>query len=239
MTIPTMFIDVFKELVKISTAQATVMGIILFLIFMAIYFAIVIGVIFVQQAERRIPIQYTNKTTSAYAAKQTYMPIKVNSANVMPVIFASMVISIPATIAQFSKSDSFLLFVNKYLNYDTVTGFIIYMLLIVFFSYFYTYMQLKPDEMASNFQKQGGYIPGIRPGKETSSYIKQVLSRLTIIGALFLMVIAGLPIVTSALSNLSANVTIGGTGLLIVVGVALETYNQLESRLLTRSYGGR
>jgi preprotein translocase subunit SecY len=239
MTIPTMFVDVFTNLVKITTVQATVMGIVLFLIFVIIYLAIIVGVIFVQQAERRIPIQYTNKTTSAYAAKQTYMPIKVNSANVMPVIFASMVISIPATIAQFSKSDSFLLFVNKYLNYDTVTGFIIYMLLIVFFAYFYTYMQLKPDEMASNFQKQGGYIPGIRPGKETSTYIKQVLSRLTFIGALFLMVIAGLPIVSSALSSLSANMTIGGTGLLIVVGVALETYNQLESRLLTRNYGGR
>jgi preprotein translocase subunit SecY len=93
--------------------------------------------------------------------------------------------------------------------------------------------------MASNFQKQGGYIPGIRPGKDTSGYIKQMLSRLNIVGALFLMVIAGLPIIFSNVSNLSSSVTIGGTGLLIVVGVALETYNQLESRLLTRTYGGR
>ena len=239
MTLPTMFASAFTEMVKTTSTQALVMGLISFAIFALVYLAIVVGVIFVQQSERRIPIQYTNKTSSAYGAKQTYMPIKVNSAGVMPVIFASMVVSIPATIAQFSKSDSFLLFVEKYLSYDTLTGFILYMLLIVFFAYFYTYMQLKPDEMASNFQQQGGYIPGIRPGKETSSYIKQVLSRLTIIGALFLMVIAGLPIVFSAVSSLGAKITIGGTGLLIVVGVALETYNQLESKLLTRNYGGR
>jgi preprotein translocase subunit SecY len=239
MTLPSMFVTTFTEMIKTTSTQALVMGIVSFAIFIIVYLAIVVGVVFIQQSERRIPIQYANKTVSAYAAKQTYMPIKVNSANVMPVIFASMVIAVPSTIAQFLKNDNFLLFVGKYLNYDTVTGFILYMLLIIFFAYFYTYMQLKPDEMASNFQKQGGYIPGIRPGKETSTYIKQVLSRLTIIGALFLMVIAGLPIIFSNISSLSSSVTIGGTGLLIVVGVALETYNQLESKLLTRNYGGR
>jgi len=239
MTTPTMFVDAFTEMVKTTSTQATIMGILSFSIFVLVYLAIIIGVVFIQQAERRIPIQYSNKTTSAYASKQNYMPIKVNSAGVMPVIFASMVVAIPPTIAQFLKNEDFILFVQKYLNYDTTVGFIFYMVLIVFFAYFYTYMQLKPDEMADNFQKQGGYIPGIRPGKETSSYIKLILSRLTCIGALFLMVIAGLPIIFSNVSNLSANITIGGTGLLIVVGVVLETYNQLESRLLTRSYGGR
>ncbi|MDD4643561.1 MAG: preprotein translocase subunit SecY [Bacilli bacterium] len=239
MTTPTMFINAFNEMVKTTSTQAIVMGIVSFSIFVLVYLAIVIGVIFIQQAERRIPIQYSNKTSSAYESRQNYMPIKVNSAGVMPVIFASMVVAIPSTIAQFLKNDKLMLFVEKYLNYDTVTGFAFYMLMIIFFAYFYTYMQLNPDEMASNFQKQGGYIPGIRPGKETASYIKQILSRLTIIGALFLIIIAGLPIVFSNVSNLSANITIGGTGLLIVVGVALETYSQLESRLLTRNYGGR
>lgn len=239
MTTPTMFINAFTEMVKTTSTQATVMGIISFLIFIIVYLAIIVGVVYIQLSERRIPIQYSNKTASSYASKQNYMPIKVNSAGVMPVIFASMVVSVPATIAQFSKNEGVVLFVNKYLSYDTITGFIMYMLLIVFFAYFYTYMQLNPDEMSSNFQKQGSYIPGIRPGKETASYVKQVLSRLTIIGALFLMFIAGLPIVFSELSNLSSNITIGGTGLLIVVGVALETYNQLESRLLTRNYGGK
>ncbi|MFA5409692.1 MAG: preprotein translocase subunit SecY [Bacilli bacterium] len=239
MTTPTMFTEAFSEMIKTTSTQAIVMGSISFAIFVIVYLAIVIGVIFIQQAERRIPIQYSNKTSSAYTAKQNYMPIKVNSAGVMPVIFASMAIAVPATIAQFIKNDGFILFVEKYISYDTLTGFILYMLLIIFFAYFYTYMQLNPDDMASNFQKQGGYIPGIRPGKETSSYVKQVLSRLTIVGALFLMFIAGLPIVFSQLSNLSSSITIGGTGLLIVVGVALETYNQLESRILTRSYGGK
>ncbi len=239
MTTPKMFIDAFNEMVKITSTQATVMGVISFFVFVLVYLAIIVGVIFVQQAERRIPIQYSNKTTSAYGAKQSYMPIKLNSAGVMPVIFASMVVAIPTTIARFLKNDEFILFVEKYLNYNTATGFALYIICIIFFSYFYTYMQLNPEEMATNFQQQGGYIPGIRPGKETSTYIKQVLSRLTIVGAFFLVVIAGLPIIFSNMTSLSANITIGGTGLLIVVGVALETYNQLESRLLTRNYGGR
>jgi preprotein translocase subunit SecY len=239
MTIPTMFIDAFGGMVKTTSVQTLVMGIVSFAIFIIVYLAIIAGVTFIQKAERRIPIQYSNKTSSSYAAKQNYMPIRVNSAGVMPIIFASMAVAIPATIAQFTRSQDVVLFVEKYLNYDTATGFILYMLLIAFFSYFYTYMQLNPDEMSSNFQKQGSYIPGIRPGKETASYVKQVLSRLTIIGAIFLMVIAGLPIIFSNVSNLGANITIGGTGLLIVVGVALETYTQLESQLLTRNYGGR
>ena len=239
MTTPTMFVDAFREMVVTTSAQSLILGIVSFIIFVIVYLAIIIGVIYVQQSERRIPIQYTNKTTSAYGAKQSYMPIKLNSAGVMPVIFASMIVSIPSAIAQFTKNEDILLFVQKYLNYNTVVGFVLYMLLILFFAYFYTFMQMKPEEMASNFQKQGGYIPGIRPGKDTASYIKQVLSRLTIIGAIFLMIIAGLPILFSNLSSLSTNVTIGGTGLLIVVGVALETYNQLESILLTRNYGGK
>ena len=239
MTTPTMFVDAFREMVVTQSAQSLILGIVSFIIFVIVYLAIIIGVIYVQQSERRIPIQYTNKTTSAYGAKQSYMPIKLNSAGVMPVIFASMIVSIPSAIAQFTKNEDMLLFVQKYLNYNTVVGFVLYMLLILFFAYFYTFMQMKPEEMASNFQKQGGYIPGIRPGKDTASYIKQVLSRLTIIGAIFLMIIAGLPILFSNLSSLSTNVTIGGTGLLIVVGVALETYNQLESILLTRNYGGK
>lgn len=239
MTTPTMFVEAFREMVNTASTQTLVLGIISFAIFVIIYLSIVVGVIFVQQAERRIPIQYSNRTSSSYGSKQSYMPIKVNSAGVMPVIFSSMLIAVPSAIAQFSKNEDMLLFVKKYLDYNTATGFVFYMALILFFAYFYTFLQLKPDEMATNFQKQGGYIPGIRPGKDTASYLKKVLSRLTIIGAIFLMVISGLPIIFSSLSNLSANITIGGTGLLIVVGVALETYNQLESILLTRNYGGK
>jgi preprotein translocase subunit SecY len=189
-----------------------------------------------QQAERRIPVQYANRTTSSYGGQQTYMPIKINSAGVMPVIFASMLISIPSTIAQFVNKEGFTLFIEKYINYDTLTGFILYLLLILMFTFFYTLMTLNPKELSSDLNKRGGYIPGIKPGTETSKYIKQVLSRITIIGAIFLMVIAGLPIIFTELSKLPSTIRIGGTGLLIVVGVSLEVYTQIENTLVGRSY---
>ena len=164
------------------------------------------------------------------------MPIKLNSANVIPVIFASSLLSIPSIIAQVIKNESFAVFVQKYLNYTTPVGFLIYIVLIFFFAYFYTFIQMKPEEFAKNLQENGGYIPGIRPGEETKKYIDKVLSRLTVLGASFLVVISGLPIIFSKFTSLPTSVTIGGTGLLIVVGVALETYKQLEGSLLSRSY---
>lgn len=235
-SIPTMFIDAFRELVKFDSTQTIFIGSISYLVFVAIYLLIIIGVIFVQEAERRLPMQYANRTTSSYGGQQSYMPLRLNSAGVIPVIFASSVIAIPATIAQFVKNEGFSLFVNKYLNYNTPVGFVIYILLILFFAYFYVFLQMNPEQMAEDLQKNGGYIPGIKPGKDTCKYIKQVLSRLTIVGAVFLAIIAGLPIIFTNISKLPSSITIGGTGLLIVVGVALETYKQLESSLVSRSY---
>jgi len=237
-TLPQMFIDAFNGLISFDgTAQVITLGIIKFLLFVILYFAIVIGVIFVQESERRVPIQYANKSTSAYgSAAQSFMPIKLNSANVIPVIFASSLLSIPSIIAQVVKNDTFTLIVQKYLNYTTPVGFLIYIILIFLFAYFYTFIQLKPEEFAKNLQENGGYIPGIRPGDETKKYISKILSRLTILGATFLVFIAGLPILFSKVTSLSTNVSIGGTGLLIVVGVALETYKQLEGSILSRSY---
>ena len=237
-TLPQMFIDAFKSLITFEgTTQVITLGIIKFLIFVIIYFAIVIGVIFIQESERRIPIQYANKSTSAFgSAAQSFMPIKLNSANVIPVIFASSLLSIPSIIAQVIKNESSAVFVQKYLNYTTPVGFLIYIVLIFFFAYFYTFIQMKPEEFAKNLQENGGYIPGIRPGEETKKYIDKVLSRLTVLGASFLVVISGLPIIFSKFTSLPTSVTIGGTGLLIVVGVALETYKQLEGSLLSRSY---
>ena len=237
-TLPQMFIDAFKSLIVFEgTAQVITLGIIKFLIFVIIYFAIVIGVIFIQESERRIPIQYSNKSTSAYgSAAQSFMPIKINSAGVIPVIFASSLLSIPSIIAQVVKNEGFAVFVQKYLTYTTPVGFLIYIIFIFFFAYFYTFVQLKPEEFAKNLQENGGYIPGIRPGEETKKHITKVLSRLTVLGASFLVVIAGLPILFSKFTSLPTSVSIGGTGLLIVVGVALETYKQLEGSLLSRSY---
>ena len=237
-SLPQMFIDAFTGLIALDgTTQVIALGVIKFILFVIIYFAIVIGMIFVEESERRIPIQYANKsTTSAYGASQSFMPIKINTAGVIPVIFASSLMTIPGILAQVIKNDGYTLFVQKYLTYTTPVGFVIYVLLIFFFAYFYTFIQLKPEEFAKNLQENGGYIPGIRPGEETKEYITMILSRLTVLGATFLSVIAGLPILFSRLTSLPTSVSIGGTGLLIVVGVALETYKQLEGSILTRSY---
>ena len=236
-TLPQMFITAFQSLISFEgTAQVISLGIVKFVLFVIVYFAIIIGMIFVQESERRIPIQYANKSTSAYGNAQSFMPIKINSAGVIPVIFASSLLSIPNIIAQVVKNDSFTLIVQKYLTMTTPVGFIIYVVLIFFFAYFYTFIQLKPEEFAKNLQENGGYIPGIRPGEETKQYVSKVLTRLTVLGSAFLSIIAGLPIIFSKLTSLPTSVSIGGTGLLIVVGVALETYKQLEGSILTRSY---
>lgn len=236
-SLPQMFIDAFTGLVSFEgTAQIITLGVVKFILFVIVYFAVVVGMIFVQESERRIPIQYANKSTSAYGASQSFMPIKLNTAGVIPVIFASSLLSIPSIIAQFVKNDDFSIFVGKYLTYTTPVGFVLYIAFIFLFAYFYTFIQLRPDEFAKNLQDNGGYIPGIRPGDETKYYISKVLSRLTVLGAAFLSIIAGLPIIFSKFTSLSSTISIGGTGLLIVVGVALETYKQLEGSLLTRSY---
>lgn len=236
-TLPQMFITAFSSLVAFTgTAQVITLGIVKFALFVIVYFAIIIGMIFVQESERRIPIQYANKSTRAYGNAQSFMPIKINSAGVIPVIFASSLLSIPNIIAQVIKNDNFTLIVQKYLTMTTPVGFIIYVVLIFFFAYFYTFIQLKPEEFAKNLQENGGYIPGIRPGEETKQYVSKILTRLTVLGAAFLSVIAGLPIIFSKFTSLPTSVSIGGTGLLIVVGVALETYKQLEGSILTRSY---
>ena len=236
-TLPQMFITAFTSLISFEgTTQVIALGVIKSILFVIVYFAIVIGMIFVQESERRIPIQYANKSTSAYGNAQSFMPIKINSAGVIPVIFASSLLSIPGIIAQVVKNDGFTLFVQKYLTYTTPVGFVLYIVFIFLFAYFYTFIQLKPEEFAKNLQDNGGYIPGIRPGEETKQYVSKILTRLTVLGATFLSIIAGLPIAFSKLTSLPTSVSIGGTGLLIVVGVALETYKQLEGSILTRSY---
>ena len=239
-TIPASFIDTFKALVIDNSSLF--LGIIEYILFILVYIIIIVAVVFVQESERRIPIQYSNQTTSSYGSKQNYIPFKLNSANVMPVIFASVIFTVPTFIAGLMNSENgFVTFVNKYVNYTTPTGFIVYIILIFAFSFFYTFIQVNPKELSKNLSRQGGYIPGVRPGKETINYIKTVLGRITLIGALFIAVIAGLPIVVSSFmsTNLPTSVSIGGTSILIIVGVALETTRQLESSLINRNYGRR
>ena len=236
-TVPRMFIDAYTSLV--SGASNTFIGVLSYGLFVIAYIAIIVGVIFMEMSERRIPIQYSNQTTSAYGARQTYIPFKLNSAGVMPVILASAVTSIISLIASLVKNDSFTLFVEKYLSFTTPVGFVIYMLLIFVFGYFYTLIQANPEELSKNLSRNGGYIPGIRPGNETTVYVKNVLKRLALVGTTFLAVLAGMPIIFANISSLPTSVSIGGTGILIVVGVALETYKQLESSLVNRTYKGR
>ncbi len=235
-TLPQMFIDAFQGLVVFDgTAQQITLGVVKFILFAIIYFAIIVGVIFVQMAERKVPIQYANKST-AYGGNSSYVPIKVNTAGVVPVIFASSLMAIPGIIAGLINNESFSLFVSNYLTYTTPVGFIIYVIFIFLFGFVYTYMVFKPEDFAKNLQESGGYIPGIRPGNETKTYLSKVLTRITCLGSVFLAIIVALPIIFSRLTSLPTSVSIGGTGLLIVVGVALETYKQIEGSLLSRNY---
>ena len=240
-SIPNMFIETFQALVLGN--ENLVLGIVGFSIFVLIYIAIIVGIVFIEKSERRIPVQYANQTSSAYGARQNYIPFKLNSASVMPVIFASVIFTIPSFIAGLLDSENaFAVFVTKYVNYTTPVGFAAYIIIIIIFSFFYTFLQINPEELSKNLNKQGGYIPGVRPGKETKEYISTVIGRITLIGSLFIAVVAGIPIVFSNFidTGLPSSVSLGGTSILIVIGVVLETYNKLESSLLNRNYkGGR
>lgn len=233
-TLPSTFISAFSELVLNGTVLW--LDILKFVGFVFAYFLIIIGVIYVQEAERRIPLQYANRTTGSYGGEQSFLPIKLNTASVMPVIFASSLLAIPSTVAAFVKNEGFKNFVDTYLNYTEPVGLLIYIILIFLFGYFYTFLQLKPDDVADNLQKNGGYIPGVRPGADTAKHVKYVLSRITVTGTFLLMILAIIPIIIQKVTGLSAGGAIGGTGILIVVGVALETFKQLEGSLATRNY---
>jgi len=232
--LPQAFISTFQSLIFGGNYELW-QGILMFIAFVLVYVFIIVGVIFVQEAERKIQIQYANKSTIV-SGNRSYMPMKINAAGVVPVIFASSLLAIPATIAQFVTNEGFVNFVNNYLTYTKPVGFVIYMLLIYFFSYIYTFIQIKPEELAKNLNEAGGFVPGVRPGKDTEKYISKVLTRLTLVGGLFIALIAAIPIIFSLVSGLEGAASIGGTSLLIVVGVALETYKQLEGSLVSRNY---
>lgn len=211
----------------------------LLLIIIAII-AVVVGVIFVNQALRKIPIQYAKRMVAGKTpvGQSTHLPLKVNAAGVIPVIFAISFIVTPRTIASFWGSNDVTLWIQKIFDYTHPIGMVLYSALIVAFTYFYAFIQVNPEQLADNLKKQGGYIPGIRPGKNTQEYLTRVLYRLTIVGAFFLAAIAILPVFFIKFANLPQSAQIGGTSLLIVVGVALETMKQLEAQLVKRHYKG-
>lgn len=236
-TLPSTFINAFKSLILADTFTKA-LGIGLFALFVIAYIVILVGVVYVQISERRIPIQHTTRTDSSYQQEQSYIPLKLNSANVMPVIFASAITSVPSLIAEFVENNAFKTFVDKYIVYTSPCGFILYVLLIFLFGYVYTLMELNPKEMSENLDKNRSFIPGITPGEKTASYLKGTITRLSVVGTLLLTILATIPILISKIPSIGSAVTLGGTGLLIVVGVALETYKQLESSVVSRSYQG-
>ncbi|MBD7983722.1 preprotein translocase subunit SecY [Sporosarcina sp. Sa2YVA2] len=203
--------------------------------------AIVVGVIYVQEALRKIPIQYAKRMTGRQqtsAGQQTHLPLKLNAAGVIPVIFAVAFFITPQQLATFFGENSVTTFIARTFDYNQPVGMILYVSLILAFTYFYAFIQVNPENMADNLKKQGAYIPGIRPGQNTQNYLTSTLYRLTFVGSIFLAVVAVMPIFFINLANLPASLQIGGTSLLIVVGVALETMKQLESQLVKRHYKG-
>lgn len=203
--------------------------------------AIVVGVIYVQQALRKIPIQYAKRMAAGrtpVGGQSTHLPLKVNAAGVIPVIFAVSFIVTPRTIASFFEQNDVTLWIQKVFDYTHPIGMIVYAALIIAFTYFYAFIQVNPEQVAENLQKQGGYIPGIRPGLNTQKYLTRTLYRLTFVGALFLTAVAILPVFFTKIAGLPQSAQIGGTSLLIVIGVALETMKQLESQLVKRHYKG-
>ena len=239
LSLPTVFTGAYNAFLGPSATITTWVGILLFGVYLLMYLLVIVGIVWITLAERRIPIQYANKTVSAYKERQSYLPLRINYAGVMPVIFASMLLTIPSIVVTIIGNQDAINFVNNYIMYTSVPGFILYIALIVFFSYFYTFMAMNPEEMSKDLNKSGAYIPGVRPGAETTKYISDVVGRLTLVGSLFIAVLAGMPILISNLTGLSQSVAIGGTGILIVVGVAIETYKQVQSGLVSRKYSSR
>ncbi len=225
-------------------------GLIESLVAIVLTVASVFLIVWFTESERRIPIQYAKRQVGRkmYGGQSSNLPLKMNMAGVMPVIFASSIVSVPATIATFIPDSGFAKFIENWFNYDTWIYLVVNIVLIFLFSYFYIMISFNPIEVANNIKNQGGSIPGIRPGKPTSDYIKKILDRITTLGAVFLAVVAGVPMLVNIINSilvenkLSAytfpGMAFAGTSMLIVVGVALETFRSLESQLAMRNYKG-
>ena len=213
-------------------------GILVVLLFAVIALAAIVAVVAIQEGQRRIPVQYAKRVVGrkVYGGQSTHIPIKVNSAGVIPVIFAMSILMFPGTIASFFPNSGFAQTITNIFDASGIFYNILYALLIVFFTYFYSAISFNPVDVAENIKKNGGFIPGLRPGRPTSDYISKVMSRITLFGAIFLAAIAVLPAIIMGLTGLE--LYFGGTALLIVVGVALDTMKQLEASLLMRSYEG-
>jgi len=229
---------IFDEIRLISAGQRSI---IIEIIIVAFMFFIIAGVVLVTQGTRKIPVQYAKRVVGrkVYGGVTQYIPLRVNTAGVMPIIFAQSIMFIPSTVLSFFPDNDFLQMVAGWFQYQSPIYSTIYALMIIFFTYFYTAIAFNPKDVADNMKKQGGFIPGIRPGKQTSEFIDNILTKITLPGSIFLAIVAILPAFVGAW-GVSGNFAqfFGGTSLLIIVGVALDTLQQIESHLLMRHYDG-
>jgi preprotein translocase subunit SecY len=219
-------------------ARTGEMSIIALILVIALVAVVIAGIVYFETSQRRIPIQYPKQIRGrkVYGGQSTHLPLKINISGVIPPIFASSIIVFPATIAQFFPDVGFMKMLAQAMSPKGLWYNIVYVIAIVFFTYFYTAVIFNPLDVADNLKKNGGYIPGIRPGKATAEYLDRVLSRLTFIGAIYLSVVCVLPMILISWTN--APFYFGGTSLLIVIGVSLDTMSQIESHLITRQYDG-
>ncbi|MBN3490936.1 preprotein translocase subunit SecY [Acholeplasma equirhinis] len=218
--------------------------VVIYVLILVLYVAILLGVVYMNIAKRKIPISYANRQGGAVRTDSN-IPLKINSAGVLPVIFASTLLSVPLSIIGFLESSidaNTQSWIRSIFSYNEPIGFILYVILIVVFSFFYTFMMTNPHKIADNLSKSNAYIPGVRPGDDTKNYIARILFKVTVVGTVYLVVLAALPIITAWVFGFAgqeaANITLGGTGLLIVVGVAADTTSQLEAQANQETYQG-
>lgn len=235
---PTQFAQIYSILVGGTSNGEVFNGVLQFVLYCLIYLAIVVFVVIMETAVRKIPIQYTNSISNRGGKSDvTFLPFKINSASVIPVIFAQSIMTAPQIVISFFNTDLY----QKLQNYLSLTkpfGLALYAVLTILFTFFYTDLQVDPDTVADNLKKSDAYIPGIRPGQDTKKYLHKVLNRITVLGALGLTLVAVIPYLLPMFTSIPASSAIGGTGIIIVVGVVRETIGQLEGQLTQKNYHG-
>lgn len=247
------FPQMFKDLITVLINTPETKNIFVFVLVIVVLIAIIVFIVFMEGAQRKIPIQYSNRPAAASfrGRSDSNVPIKLNSASVIPVIFASTLMSLPVTVVSVTDSSatalgSWILKIFNTTSSNPTTGNVtinaiglaVYVLLIAVFSFFYSFLQLNPEKMSENLQKQNAYIPGVRPGDETAGYISRVLFKITVVGATYLIFVAVLPILMTVIFDLPSSAQIGGTSLIIVIGVAIETWKQLKQAKQEKQYRG-
>lgn len=240
--LPQQFIASYNAMVSWKSTQAAITSTLWYILFIIVYVAIVVFVVFTENSIRKIPIFYaTNNTQTVMRTKEsTNLPLKINSSSVIPVIFAASVLAAPRTVISFMDSTKTTQMIDNILNYQKPVGFILYVVMIVLFTFFYSNLQIDTRRIADDLKKSGGAVPGIRTGDDTKKFIGTVLNRITVAGSLFLTIIAAIPIIAPLIWSATSDnqLTLGGTGLIIVAGVALETVRQIRSILTRREYHG-